>query len=232
MSGTEGSRVAPSPPPARDSGGIRDCARHAVPCVTDALLGSEIAQVTGNDVDSGPALWYVLSPSGQRGPFSVGRYGGRLSLTGPLDYEQRDRYHLQLLAHDGPHQGHANLTVLVEDVNDNAPTFSQSLYQVLMPGAAHVEGKERGRKCPGSPRCWDCPGNGAARGASQTSLPSAGAVSRFFSQCPETGEGGQFRLSKRDWMPSPAPGPSPSTRAEWAAGRRVSPRPHPSGDAA
>nr|XP_030687106.1 protocadherin-16 isoform X2 [Globicephala melas] len=107
----------------------------------DALLGSEIAQVTGNDVDSGPVLWYVLSPSGPQDPFSVGRYGGRLSLTGPLDFEQRDRYHLQLLAHDGPHEGRANLTVLVEDVNDNAPAFSQTLYQVILlehtpPGSA------------------------------------------------------------------------------------------------
>ncbi|KFO24716.1 Protocadherin-16 [Fukomys damarensis] len=107
----------------------------------DALLGSEIAQVTGNDVDSGPVLWYVLSPSGPQDPFSIGRYGGRVSLTGPLDFEQCDHYHLQLLAHDGPHEGHANLTVLVEDVNDNAPTFSQSLYQVMLlehtpPGSA------------------------------------------------------------------------------------------------
>lgn len=107
----------------------------------DALLGSEIAQVTGNDVDSGPVLWYVLSPSGPQDPFSIGRYGGRLSLTGPLDFEQCDRYHLQLLAHDGPHEGRANLTVFVEDVNDNAPAFSQSLYQVTLlehtpPGSA------------------------------------------------------------------------------------------------
>ncbi|ELR48045.1 Protocadherin-16 [Bos mutus] len=107
----------------------------------DALLGSEIAQVTGNDVDSGPVLWYVLSPSGPQDPFSVGRYGGRLSLTGPLDFEQRDRYHLQLLAHDGPHEGRANLTVFVEDVNDNSPAFSQTLYQVMLlehtpPGSA------------------------------------------------------------------------------------------------
>lgn len=103
-----------------------------VPHIADALLGSEIAQVTGNDVDSGPVLWYVLTSSGPQDPFSVGRYGGRVSLTGPLDFEQCDRYHLQLLAHDGPHEGRANLTVLVEDVNDNAPVFSQSLYQVPM----------------------------------------------------------------------------------------------------
>lgn len=107
-------------------------------CIADALLGSEIAQVTGNDVDSGPVLWYVLSPSGPQDPFSIGRYGGRLSLTGRLDFEQHDCYHLQLLAHDGPHEGRANLTVLVEDVNDNAPAFSQSLYQVPVPLCPHI----------------------------------------------------------------------------------------------
>ncbi|XP_056651093.1 protocadherin-16 [Monodelphis domestica] len=99
----------------------------------DALLGSEIARVTGNDVDSGPALWYVLNPPGIQGPFSVGRYGGRISLTEPLDFEHMDCYQLHLLARDGQHEGSANLTVQVEDVNDNAPTFSQSLYQVTLP---------------------------------------------------------------------------------------------------
>lgn len=122
-----------------------------VPRTADALLGSEIAQVTGNDVDSGPVLWYALSPSGPQDPFSVGRYGGRLSLTGPLDFEQRDRYHLQLLAHDGPHEGRANLTVLVDDVNDNAPAFSQTLYQVpvlppLGPGLFMMEGSDKARR--------------------------------------------------------------------------------------
>lgn len=126
-----------------------------MPCIADALLGSEIAQVTGNDVDSGPVLWYVLSPSGPQDPFSVGRYGGRLSLTGPLDFEQRDRYHLQLLAHDGPHEGRANLTVLVEDVNDNAPAFSQTLYQVPVPtpapgpGLLMMEGSDNARRSCG-----------------------------------------------------------------------------------
>lgn len=127
-----------------------------VPCTADALLGSEIAQVTGNDVDSGPVLWYVLSPSGPQDPFSVGRYGGRLSLTGPLDFEQRDRYHLQLLAHDGPHEGRANLTVFVEDVNDNSPAFSQTLYQVPVPpppppgpGLLMMEGSDNARRSCG-----------------------------------------------------------------------------------
>lgn len=51
-------------------------------------------------------------------------------LTEPLDYEQRSRYTLTVRASDSQHEAEANVTVLVEDVNDNAPTFGQTLYQV------------------------------------------------------------------------------------------------------
>lgn len=98
---------------------------------TDTLLGTQIAQLTGNDVDSGPALSYTLTLDGDAaGTFSVLRYGGRIALTGPLDYEQRSRYTLTLRASDTRHETEANLTIVVEDVNDNAPTFSQGFYQV------------------------------------------------------------------------------------------------------
>ncbi|KAJ7418566.1 hypothetical protein BTVI_28721 [Pitangus sulphuratus] len=100
----------------------------------NTLLGTQIAQLTGNDVDSGPALSYTLLLEGDAvGTFGVLRYGGRIALTGPLDHEQRSRYTLTLRASDTRHETEANLTVLVEDVNDNAPTFTQSFYQVLLP---------------------------------------------------------------------------------------------------
>ncbi|XP_069737774.1 protocadherin-16 [Phaenicophaeus curvirostris] len=98
----------------------------------NALLGTQIVQLTGNDVDSGPALSYALEGDGA-GTFSVPRYGGAIALTAPLDHEQRRRYSLTLRASDSRHLTQANLTVLVEDVNDNAPTFSQTFYQVLVP---------------------------------------------------------------------------------------------------
>ncbi|KAJ7421755.1 hypothetical protein WISP_41297 [Willisornis vidua] len=100
----------------------------------NALLGTQIAQLTGNDVDSGPALSYTLLLEGDAvGTFGVLRYGGQIALTGPLDHEQRSRYTLTLRASDTRHETEANLTILVEDVNDNAPTFTQSFYQVLLP---------------------------------------------------------------------------------------------------
>ncbi|XP_070982811.1 protocadherin-16-like [Oncorhynchus clarkii lewisi] len=99
----------------------------------NTLVGSVITQVTGNDVDSGPALSYTLhlDPSSQ-GVFGIHRYGGGVSLTAPLDYEEKTWYTLTVRATDSKHQTEANLTILVEDVNDNAPTFTQDLYQMTL----------------------------------------------------------------------------------------------------
>ncbi|KAL8191488.1 UNVERIFIED_CONTAM: hypothetical protein K2H54_073910, partial [Gekko kuhli] len=100
----------------------------------NTLLGTEITMVTGNDVDSGPPLSYLLVlDGGARGTFGILRYGGRITLMGLLDYEQRRHYVLTVRASDCQHETEANLTVLVEDVNDNAPHFAQALYQVLLP---------------------------------------------------------------------------------------------------
>ncbi|XP_053163649.1 protocadherin-16 [Hemicordylus capensis] len=100
----------------------------------NALLGTEITMVTGNDVDCGPQLSYLLVlDSSAGGTFGILRYGGRVLLMAPLDYEQRSRYTLTVRASDSQHEAEANVTVLVDDVNDNAPVFPQALYQVLLP---------------------------------------------------------------------------------------------------
>ncbi|KAM9319167.1 protocadherin-16-like [Pholidichthys leucotaenia] len=99
----------------------------------DTLTGTVITQVTGNDVDSGPALSYTLHMDvSSQGMFGIHRYGGGVSLTGPLDYEERTWYTLTVRSSDSKHQSEANLTVLVDDVNDNAPVFTHDLYQVTV----------------------------------------------------------------------------------------------------
>uniref|UniRef100_A0AAX7TEQ5 Protocadherin-16 n=1 Tax=Astatotilapia calliptera TaxID=8154 RepID=A0AAX7TEQ5_ASTCA len=99
----------------------------------DTLIGTIITQVTGNDVDSGPALSYTLHlDASSQGMFGIHCYGGGVSLTGPLDYEERTWYTLTVRTSDSKHQSEANLTVLVDDVNDNSPTFTQDLYQVAV----------------------------------------------------------------------------------------------------
>lgn len=97
----------------------------------DSVIGTEITMVTGNDVDSGPALSYSLYlDKNSQGKFGIHRYSGRVFLISPLDYEEKTWYTLTVKASDTKHQTDANLTVMVEDVNDNMPTFTQDLYQV------------------------------------------------------------------------------------------------------
>uniref|UniRef100_A0A667YUI3 Protocadherin-16 n=1 Tax=Myripristis murdjan TaxID=586833 RepID=A0A667YUI3_9TELE len=100
----------------------------------NTLIGTEITLVTGNDVDSSPALSYTLQldPSAL-GKFGIHRYSGGVSLTAPLDFEEKTWYTLTVRATDTQHQTEANITILVEDINDNAPTFTQDLYQVTLP---------------------------------------------------------------------------------------------------
>ncbi|XP_057695677.1 protocadherin-16-like [Corythoichthys intestinalis] len=99
----------------------------------DTLIGTVISQVTGNDVDSGPALSYTLYLDGDsKGMFGIHCFGGGVALTRALDYEERTWYTLTIRSSDSKHQSEANLTVLVEDVNDNAPAFTQDLYQVTV----------------------------------------------------------------------------------------------------
>lgn len=99
--------------------------------------------MTGNDVDSGPALSYTLHlDTDSQGKFGIHRYGGGVSLTGQLDYEERTWYTVTVRTFDSMHQSEANFTILVEDVNDNAPVFTQDLYQVQSDGEMTYVGYE------------------------------------------------------------------------------------------
>ncbi|XP_076832352.1 protocadherin-16 [Brachyhypopomus gauderio] len=99
----------------------------------NTLIGTVITQVTGNDVDSSPALSYSLHlDSDTRDKFGIHRYGGGISLTAMLNYEERTWYTVTVRTSDSVHQSDANLTVIVEDVNDNSPAFTQVLYQVTL----------------------------------------------------------------------------------------------------
>ncbi|XP_059502894.1 protocadherin-16-like isoform X2 [Stegostoma tigrinum] len=96
----------------------------------NALIGSEITEVTGNDVDSGPVLSYSLLTDTEK--FSIHRYRGIISLSDRLDFEEQSWYMLTVRTSDSKHGTEANITIIVEDINDNPPVFVQPLYQVSM----------------------------------------------------------------------------------------------------
>ena len=58
---------------------------------------------------------------------------GRISVSRPLDYEERKSYLLTVVARDmgiPPLSSQATVNVAVVDSNDNVPTFTQHLYSV------------------------------------------------------------------------------------------------------
>ncbi|XP_072333668.1 protocadherin-16-like [Scyliorhinus torazame] len=96
----------------------------------NTVIGSEITKVTGNDVDSGPVLSYTLVTESEK--FSINRYHGIISLSDRLDFEEQSWYILTVQTSDSKHGTEANLTIVVEDINDNPPIFVQDLYQVTI----------------------------------------------------------------------------------------------------
>ncbi|XP_022221546.2 LOW QUALITY PROTEIN: protein dachsous [Drosophila obscura] len=92
-----------------------------------------IHTVVASDVDEGANADIIYSITGGNlgNKFSIDARSGELSCR-PLDREQHSRYTLQVQASDrgqpNSRQGHCNITVLVEDQNDNAPRFELAKY--------------------------------------------------------------------------------------------------------
>ncbi|KAF7991481.1 hypothetical protein HCN44_008793 [Aphidius gifuensis] len=95
-------------------------------------VGSVLTTITANDVDSSPALIYTIGNVNDFGPFSIDRYGGKVTLTGPLDAEKQNEYTLKIIASDSIHQVTTDLIIRVNDVNDNIPRFNQAIYMATL----------------------------------------------------------------------------------------------------
>ncbi|XP_013393116.1 protein dachsous [Lingula anatina] len=97
-------------------------------------VGSIITTITANDVDLNPDLKYEFAEDGNPdNTFSIDRFSGRITLTKPLDREQRAQYTLKIKATDGIHPTYTDLVINVIDENDNSPKFLQESYQVTLP---------------------------------------------------------------------------------------------------
>lgn len=90
--------------------------------------------VHASDSDSGPNSYVEYS---LRGPFSnkfsVGTIDGDVRLVGELDREELSNYTLTVVATDKgepPLSSTMDVTIVVLDVNDNTPSFSQNIYDI------------------------------------------------------------------------------------------------------
>lgn len=90
------------------------------------------AQAT--DADSGPNSYVEYSLRGPYGnKFSIGTIDGGVRLVGELDREELCNYTLTVVATDKgepPLSSTMEVTMVVLDVNDNTPSFSQNIYDI------------------------------------------------------------------------------------------------------
>ncbi|XP_064273500.1 protocadherin-23 isoform X2 [Passer domesticus] len=100
----------------------------------NALPGFIVTQVSASDADSRPALQFgFIYDNSPEMKFAIDQHTGVITVVEPLDFEETAVYTLHIIVSDSVHQTEAELTILVLDINDNPPMFTQDFYQVNLP---------------------------------------------------------------------------------------------------
>ncbi|EZA48524.1 Cadherin-related tumor suppressor [Ooceraea biroi] len=101
-------------------------------------INTTILTVNAADGDSGPngMIRYKISAGNERNEFFVHPTSGAVTILQSLDYDLIQEYQLNITATDlgfEPKHAIATLTINVSDINDNPPTFNQSIYEAFLP---------------------------------------------------------------------------------------------------
>ena len=104
----------------------------------NTAVGRSIAQVVAQDLDEGPnaTVTYSILEGANEGEFYIDPSSGDIFTNTSLDREVLSIYNLTVEAVDNPLNtsyqlsAEVNVTILVEDSNDNVPMFSQEAYTI------------------------------------------------------------------------------------------------------
>lgn len=101
----------------------------------DAPVGLTVIQVTSTDDDdeANTVINYSIVDQSDDMLFNIDFYTGYITVVGALDREARDRYVLKVSANDSAWSTATEVTVVILDVNDNKPVFSEHLYSIILP---------------------------------------------------------------------------------------------------
>lgn len=114
--------------------------RHSYQAIVSENLpsGTRVIQPTATDKDAGLNAKIRFSLLGEKSErFHVDVDNGLITTAQTLDREEMAIYHMTLMAQDSsvtePRATAVNLTVIVSDLNDNAPTFDSNSFNVNVP---------------------------------------------------------------------------------------------------
>ncbi|XP_045523939.1 cadherin-related tumor suppressor isoform X1 [Pieris brassicae] len=107
-------------------------------------IGSSILTLKGNDEDDGPngIIRYEISSGNEDNVFKIHPVSGVISILRSLDYDEVQEYRLNITARDlgfKPKEATATVTIILTDINDNAPVFNQTHYQAYLPENSPID---------------------------------------------------------------------------------------------
>ncbi|XP_028323053.1 protocadherin Fat 3 [Gouania willdenowi] len=116
---------------------------YAVTVPEDVAVGTEVMRVLATSADIGPnaEIAYKIRSGNEFGKFVLDRKTGLISVANDLDFEVCKDYYLTVEAWDSgdpPLSSATMVTIELMDINDNAPAFTQDIYNVQVSEDASV----------------------------------------------------------------------------------------------